>query len=211
MIRIAKSKEPEDWTARKNTPGVTKYKHATIPALKEALLKEQGYICAYCMRRIPIKDNGNNEQYEIDHVFSQLNHPELQFEYGNMAICCPGFINGIEHCDKSKHDNDLNIPIFSPLAQASISYSTKNGEIKSDNQVWDLDMNNILCLNNISLKNNRSQTLDGVRTILEKKKWSKAEMQNKLEEWSNFDALGRLKPYCGIVIWYLQKKIRQMN
>ena len=38
----------------------------------------------------------------------------------------------------------------------------------------------------------------------------KAKIEEKLEEWLNPDANGKLKPYCGIVIWYLQKKLRQM-
>lgn len=53
MIKIAKNKEPKEWTEYRNTPGVD---YQSIPELVESLLKEQGYICAYCMRRIPHRD-----------------------------------------------------------------------------------------------------------------------------------------------------------
>ncbi len=210
MISIKKGKEPSAWTRRKIGGGNAGYKELTIPELKDALLQEQGYICAYCMRRIPVKDNGNTEQHRIDHVLSQKKHPEKQLDYDNMVICCPGFIDGEEHCDKAKHENNITIPIFNPAFQKSISYATKNGAIKSHDPIWDNEIDKILCLNNLTLCKNRFQALEGVRTILEKKKWTPAELQNKLDEWTKFDAQGRLKPYCGIVIWYIEKKLRQI-
>lgn len=53
MILITKNKEPKEWTEYRNTPGVD---YQAIPELVQSLLKEQGYICAYCMRRIPQQD-----------------------------------------------------------------------------------------------------------------------------------------------------------
>lgn len=53
MILITKNKEPKEWTEYRNTPGVD---YQAIPELIQSLLKEQGYICAYCMRRIPKQD-----------------------------------------------------------------------------------------------------------------------------------------------------------
>ena len=52
MILITKNKEPKEWTEYRNTPGVD---YQAIPELVQSLLKEQGYICAYCKRRIPNK------------------------------------------------------------------------------------------------------------------------------------------------------------
>jgi hypothetical protein len=59
------------------------------------------------------------------------------------------------------------------------------------------------------LKINRFQTLKGVRAILEKKKWKKAQLEIKLKDWSTISDKGKMKPYCGIVIWYLEKKLKQ--
>ena len=49
MILITKNKEPKEWTEYRNTPGVD---YQAIPELVQSLLKEQGYICAYCMRAL---------------------------------------------------------------------------------------------------------------------------------------------------------------
>ena len=52
-MHIRKSAEPKEWTEYKNIPGV---QFSGIPALQESLYREQGYLCAYCERRIPVRD-----------------------------------------------------------------------------------------------------------------------------------------------------------
>lgn len=212
MIRINKQQanEPRSWVNYRNTPGA---RYAASADLRNALLAEQGHICAFCMRRVPVpkRDPNEAEYSKIAHINSRTNHEDMQFDFDNMVICCPGNINGTSHCDKSQGFTDVTQPLFNIQLQNSISYGNYTGEIKSNNEAWNTEMNNILCLNNPTLKNNRSQTLEGVRNVLERKRWTRAELQNKLDEWTNFDAAGRLKPYCGIVIWYLEKKLRQMN
>ena len=209
MIRINKGDEPGAWKQKKATPGFTEYE--PIPALRNALLAEQGYICAYCMREIPVKDKGIKETSKIEHVKSRDDRPDLQLEYDNMVICCPGYINADDHCDKLKDGGSVTFSLFNDYFPNTISYSTKTGEIKSSNTIWNKEMEELLNLNNEMLAANRFYALDGVQQLLEKKKWKKARLQEKLEEWENPDNNGKRKPYCGIVIWYLQKKLRQMS
>jgi hypothetical protein len=75
MIRINKGTEPAEWTAKKLTSGFNKYE--PITELREALLEEQGYICAYCMRSIPIevKDKNESETSKIEHINSRDSYP----------------------------------------------------------------------------------------------------------------------------------------
>jgi len=63
-------------------------------------------------------------------------------------------------------------------------------------------------LNNAMLKLNRIEALKGIRQALETNKMTRAKIAEKLEVWSTRDIDGKHKPYCGIVIWYLQKKLR---
>lgn len=207
MIRINKAIEPQAWILYRNTDGVS---YQAIPALREALLAEQGYICAYCMRRIPTKDENNTETSRIEHVQSRENHPERQLDYTNMVICCPGFMNSTEHCDKSKGRLDISFTPVNTEIEAYLSYSTKDGTIKSSDAQWDKEINEILILNNPLLRYNRNQTLEGIRIVLERKKWRKTELQTKLAEWQEKDSEGKLKPYCGIVLWYLSKKLHAL-
>ena len=206
MITINKDNEPVAWTAYRNTPGAT---YQAIEPLRTALLVEQGYICAYCNRDIPVTKSENRETSRIEHIQCRENYPQRQLDYYNMVVCCPGFIDSTEHCDKSKKNHNISFTPFNPAVQQSISYGSKEADIKSSNGTWDNEINTILKLNNKLLKKNRNETLDGVRAVLDKKKWSRAQIENKLLEWSNKDNEGKYKPYCGIVIWYLEKKLRQ--
>jgi hypothetical protein len=211
MILILKNKknQPKSWELYSKTPGVD---YAPSSDLRNALLKEQGYICAFCMRTIPVrkKDPNDNERSKIAHLLSRTNHDDKKLDYDNMVICCPGNINGEAHCDKSQGSTDIRLPMFNIQLQKSIEYSSHTGEIKSKDNVWHYSMDKTLNLNNILLKYNRLYALNGVQQILEDKKWTKAQIQEKLDEWSNLNN-GKLKPYCGIVIWYLEKKLRQMH
>ncbi|MDZ7897366.1 MAG: hypothetical protein U5N85_04965 [Arcicella sp.] len=206
MIRINKKTEPIEWTKKKLTPNFTKY--SSIPELRDALLEEQGFICAYCMRSIPVKDFNEAETSKIEHIKSRSDLPDLQLDYNNMIICCPGSINGSSHCDKSKGHRSLSFSLFDISVQSSIVYGTKDGKIKSANATIDDEISSLLSLNNAMLKANRKETLSGILTILEKKKWKKAQIELKLVEWNKKENQ-RLKPYCGVVIWYLEKKLRQ--
>ncbi len=206
MIKLNKRPEPREWTARRTTPGVTRY--SPIPELKAALLHEQGYICAFCMRRIPVNDAGESETSKNAHLLSRSGHPDRENDYNNLVAACPGAIDGSAHCDKSQASNDVTLPMFNVQLQQSISYGLKTGEIRSSNANWDQEVQNILCLNNDLLKANRLQTIDGIRSVLEWKKWKRAKIEEALAAWRNFDSDGYLKPYCGVVVWYLEKKLR---
>lgn len=207
MIRINKGTEPIEWTRKNKTPGLTNYE--AIPELRDALLDEQGYLCAYCMRRIPHKDKFELHDSKIEHIKSRTNFPSLQRKYDNMVICCSGNINGNHHCDKSKKSQDIIFSPFDNVLLQTITYSSKDGEIKSSQQNMNNDLNIVLGLNNGMLKANRFQELQGIISVLDKKKWKKSQLEIKLEEWSKLSNKGKLKPYCGIVIWYLEKKLKQ--
>ncbi len=209
MIQINKGSEPAEWSEKCKTPGFGKYE--PIPELRSALIKEQGYICAYCMRRIPVDDPNEKETSKIEHIHSRTEYPNLQLDFSNMVICCPGNIGNNAHCDKSKAHKSISFDIFKPQLEESISYESRNGKIKSSNPDWDKEINDnkTLNLNDSLLMINRQQVLSGVQTILENKKWKKAELQTKLNEWMSKDKDGKYKQYCGIVRWYLKKKLRQ--
>jgi uncharacterized protein (TIGR02646 family) len=210
MIRIHKGKEPESWIQYKKTPGTG---YASHPELRQALLSEQGYICAYCMRRIPLEkcDPGQSVTCKIEHIKSRSVHEEYAKDYTNMIMCCPGSIDGSAHCDKSKKQREITLSPFSDELEGTISYGTGNGEIRSSNPVWNEEINNILCLNNPLLKRNRKDVLTGVQEALGKRMWNTNDIGRKLQDWKSLDKDGKFYPYCGIVIWFLEKKRKQMN
>ena len=64
MILIKKKKEPYKWKQYRNTPNA---KYEPMEELRDSLYEEQGYICAYCMRRIPCKDRIDGKLTQEDH------------------------------------------------------------------------------------------------------------------------------------------------
>lgn len=204
MRKITKQQEPREWTEHRSTPGA---RYESKPELRNSLLEEQGYICAYCMRRIPVADSNSNETMRIDHVLSRHNHPELQLRYTNMVACCPRAINGNFHCDKSKGENDISFNLFDNSFFNTLSYSSKDGTIKSTSEEFNTQINNILNLNNALLKRNRLEVLKGVINILDRKGWSSSNIRQQIENWENKDNQGKYKAYSGIVIWFLNKHI----
>ena len=71
MRKINKNPEPKEWTAYHLAPGVN---YQSIPELRSSLLEEQDYVCAYCMRRIPVRDSNSYETARIDHILCREKH-----------------------------------------------------------------------------------------------------------------------------------------
>lgn len=225
MILIKKNKEPREWTKYKKTPGVD---YQAIPELVQSLLKEQGYICAYCMRRIPKKDKiykkdgvnfvYTNEDHRIEHIKSREQHDNLKLDYTNMVVCCPGHIGTEDHCDRLKGAKDIS---FSPLDQQfidTIKYSS-DGTIISTNEAYNKEINDTLNLNTELLKKNRKAMLIEVITKINVnykngKNWDKKIMESYLSKYSEKHLEKdeeKYYPYCGVVSWFLQKKLRTLG
>lgn len=205
MIRIEKQREPKEWTCYRNTPGA---RYQAIPELRDSLLKEQGYICAYCMRRIPCRDANSTESTRIEHLKCRKLHPDLELDYHNMVVCCPGAITDDFHCDKRKEDAEISFDVFSENFIETLSYGSKDGTLKSSIPQWNDELNEVLHLNNELLKANRREALRAVQMFLERTP-NVATVRRKLDEWIQKDCQGKYRPYCGIVIWYLQRWLRR--
>ena len=206
MRKIVKQAEPKKWTIYRLTPGVD---YKAKPELRQSLLQEQGYLCAYCMRRIPVKDYNSNETTRIDHILSREKHPEYKLDYHNMVICCPGAIDNNFHCDKQKGENDITFNLFDDHFFTTLSYGSKSGEIKSSVSAYDQQINKQLNLNNRLLKRNRQNALLGVIKYLNCYGWTISNINQQIKIWDNKDAEGYYKEYNSIILWYLRKKLKE--
>ncbi|MCM1140059.1 MAG: hypothetical protein NC453_15945 [Muribaculum sp.] len=212
MIKVDKTKEPASWTKHRLTPGA---KYEATDDLRASLLKDQGYICAYCMRRIPVKDNGTNESSRIEHIKPQSVIPQEEtMGYGNMVICCPGASvstdNDLTHCDRHKGETQMSLSPLDKNFIDTLSYGN-DGAIKSSSNQWDSELNTILNLNLDILKRNRKKVLEDLIRTLKSKGWDKTNLEKIYMAFSTKDKEGKRKEYCGIVLWYVAKKLRQMT
>ena len=159
MRKIVKGLEPLAWREFRNTPGVI---YEAKPELREALIQEQGYICAYCMQRISL-----DVKTHIEHMKSRSKHPELILDYQNMVLCCSGNTCGVSHCDNHKDNEDITFDLFSEAFINTLSYQiqSRSVAIKSSNPIWDNEINDILNLNCPILGINRKLAFDAVLTV----------------------------------------------
>ena len=90
MRYIKKQQTPQeflDWKAKSNEdwqPTWDDLKNPEKTIVRQSLLKEQGYICCYCQRRI----NLNNSHIEHFKPKDESRYPELSLEYTNFLASC---------------------------------------------------------------------------------------------------------------------------
>ncbi len=195
--------------------------------LRESLLKEQGYLCAYCMRRIV-----DEKDIKIEHFNART--PENELQYHNLLAVCRGGEGGpvkARSCDTKKG----NRPIFiNPLCKSDMNriYYDNSGEIHSSDttkyvfEYWDSigkhhsgytspeqDIHEGLNLNyeNGAPILGRKTALRKFQKLLHPYKDKKSKrvflekMQRVYSVQSEF-----MEPYVGIIRWYIQKKLNQL-
>ncbi len=212
MINITKGKEPSSLIQYKQQPDA-EYDGANFTPIKDdirdQLLEEQGFLCAYCMQRL----ENDRLKVKIEHWHCQKNNLSEKLDYKNMLVVCLGNQgNPIEkqHCDTYKGKKDLTYNPANPKhdIQSKIKYLV-DGEIKSDDTVLNNELNKVLNLNYFILKQNRKKVLDSICEVLNHKAGTrtKIELSKILQKWQSKDQHGKLKEYCGVVIYYLKRKI----
>lgn len=218
MRRIDKGPEPQEWKAYRTTPNV---RYQSFPFLVDALLEEQGYICAYCERRIPHQDAPGGEDHRIDHLITQLQSKQqgnnLDLDYQNMVICCPGNIANNKdyyHCDKAKGHKNLRISPLSDAMMHTIGF-TGTCKVKSSDKQLDDELNeNGLNLNNAFLLQHRREAWETFIKKMTEIGWTRKHVENVLMNWSSRHTIiykGEERqaywPFCSMICFMLRKKL----
>lgn len=220
MKQIIKIQEPRSLTQHRAQPHASfdNLPMKTKEELRSNLLKEQGYICCYCMKRI---QEPTAEYMKIEHFKCQENNKDLQLTYSNLLGACKGNEGQQKHlqtCDTRKGNEDLPInPLSENLNCETLFKYNANGEISliDGNSEIEQQIHKFLNLNMQTLKENRKQVYLEVQKRVEtesKKKASKKLKQNYFEQernkWLAKDREGRFKEYCMVAVYYLNKKIK---
>ncbi len=219
MITIRKNNEPVSLTHFRASGGkkFDDLDAKTKSDLRTSLLEEQGYLCAYCMKRIgrDKDEEGLYKDVKIEHIIPRSETAKsadtemLELDYSNLVAVCTGSTNGELHCDTSKGNSIISLHPCNRAVEESISYGLKDGEIRSNNELWNKDIKDKakLNLNHPTLKLNRAAAIKGLVMTLEKtKKWNRT----GLERWMHRLDEETIKPeYAGIMKYYLKKKLLQ--
>ena len=190
----------------------------------QSLMKEQGHLCAYCMRRIPDERElpPNIEQVSIEHWLPR-NPPDgidcgQGLDYHNLFAVCSGN-RGKRHTRKSRDltcdakrsptHRQLTLNPCDPISLSKIKYKTNGEMISNDKDVMD-DIEVKLNLNCVSdavqLPQARKNVLDAFIFQLPDDReqillFCKATL--KLFE----DETDPKTPYIGILLWWLRDYI----
>lgn len=206
MRAITKGNEPACLTQHRATEHSFYHNYEGKAALRAALVAEQRGLCCYCMSRIM----ADSQKMKIEHWQSQSD-PEtqhLQLAFSNLLGACKGGEGGNpdqQHCDTRKGKQSLkwNPATVAHAIEARIRYQN-NGEIHSDDEQFNGELNTVLGLNVAMLRNRRKGILEGVLTWWQMKQPNRAEVRAKIEKYN--PAVGLLEPYSPVAIWYLKRK-----
>ncbi|EHH1031119.1 TIGR02646 family protein [Vibrio parahaemolyticus] len=212
MIEIKKGREPASLIRYRNRPDAL-YDGPNFTVVKDdirdSLLKEQGFLCAYCMCRV------KKTKMKVEHYRCQHSHPSLQLTYTNLFACCMGNEGSVKKkqtCDTKKGSDSLSIDLLSqnPLASSLISYNS-SGKIKCSDSNIDTELNEVLNLNQRRLVANRKAVLEAVESELGKKRGlrSRAEITSLLKSYTGLDTNYKYKEYCGVAKFYLEKRLQR--
>jgi len=215
MRAIAKGPEPPTLTAHRKSPYCSYDNYGDKDGLRHALVAEQRGICCYCMARIHDK----HDSMKVEHWRCRDGYQDEQLTYRNLLGACLGGKGQpprLQHCDTRKGNRDLrwNPADLAHHVETRVSYDP-DGTIKSDDAVFDAELNDILNLNLPVLKNNRRNAYDAV---LEWWKYEKNRIHGPVsrerlehERDRHVASNGMLAPYCRVAVWLLEQKIARMT
>lgn len=198
----------------RSTPNAS-YDNCPKEALKDSLLREQNFLCAYCMARI------TNDTMSIEHWKCQADNRELELSYSNLLAVC----NGNEgqplrkqHCDTRKGSRNLT---YNPAnsehhARLRIRYTRLTGKIESEDTAFCLELGGeqrgaegVLNLNYKQIMNNRLAVIGRVEQELNKlpQNAKKSQIRQLIERWKTVNGRGELPEYAGVAIYFLEKRL----
>lgn len=198
--------------------------------LKESLLKEQGYLCAYCMSRISM-DTMKVEHWSPQHSDTEQEKisPEakerlrmLSIDYKNMLAVCmgnEGHPRTEHHCDTQKGNVHLLYNPSDPMDHDRLKiFYLRSGQIQSEDAAFCAQLGGkgqndrgVLNLNCQKLLNNRLNVIRDIEKALQKlpQRASKGKISAILKQWQEPDSLGMLKEYAGVAVYFLTKRLQK--
>ena len=172
--------------------------------LRTSLLKEQGYLCAYCMKKL----EDDSSKVKIEHYIARNEENEL--DYKNLLAVCKGNEGEPferQTCDTRKGNKEIKINPQEKSDILTITY-TSNGEIKSSNLDYQNDFDDILNLNDIfGLVKTRKEALDSLKRNLARKNTHLTEEAIR-RIYTRYLEAEIKESYVGILLWYLQRRMK---
>ncbi|SDX09654.1 TIGR02646 family protein [Lachnospiraceae bacterium KHCPX20] len=197
--------------------------------VRECLMKEQGHLCAYCMRRIPDGRVAGTQipGITLEHYIARnsksvtVTGTGLGVDYNNLLAVCSGgrvpkgtYTDNEMTCDAIRGNKPLTV---NPLDESTLAtiYYKNNGEIAARDSIIEKDLVNTLNLNCVkysSLPDGRKKALEPIEEHIA----SFTDVGDILDECKKLlnDLESETDPktqYCGILIWWLKDYIEALE
>jgi uncharacterized protein (TIGR02646 family) len=200
MRRIVKTSEPKSLSEfkikykrrNKRQPAYKEVDVGVKSALHSVLMREQFYICAYCMVSI------NDEHAHIEHIKPQSKFPNQTLDYDNLLVSC----DSKENCGNEKGDwwdSSLFISPLEPDCETEFTY-TPDGRIVS-NSSRGMKTIEVLNLNSHRLLNGRKQAIAASGFFDED---FEANGCGNLSVFTQPNEEGKLAPFCKAIEWLFE-------
>lgn len=167
--------------------------------LRKSLIKEQGDICCYCMKRISLKNS------HIEHFRPKVFFPDIDLDYQNLFASCNGdgkiFLD--EHCGHKKEDwwSEAMISPTESEIETMFRY-TLDGKIHSvsgkPNANIAQEMITHMGLNSFHLQRNRREAIESTE-IFDEADYSEEDIRDFIDYYSNKED-GVYVPYCMAIV-----------
>ncbi len=213
MRNITKGEPPASLVEHRAQEHASYGNYVEKDTLRVCLVREQRGICCYCMGPIAPTE----EAMKIEHWRPQRdpNYSHLQLVYSNLLGAClggDGKQDAERHCDTAKGMLSLSRSPADPAhnVQALVHYDA-TGKITSPNVAFDDELNSVLNLNAAGLKNSRLGQLRAFQQTLAKRgTLTKQQLIKIYDKWAGISQTGDLQPYCGVIVYWAQKRLAQL-
>jgi len=219
MLRYAKGPTPSVLPGWQATP------HATWDSLpgndkdgvRDAILRDQGRLCAYCQRRIPSSDG----RMKVEHWRAQSGGSDMLRWTNLLGVCLgdetteTGSLKGERHCDTSRGDVALFLhPVEGqgPSPRDHLTYSAE-GEVRPKDSPLkksvksDIDALN---MNAVRLRRERRIVRDELSRRLERAGWTAKALRDE-HRAAHLQPGVRAPAQCEVVRYHVERWARQRD
>lgn len=213
MIWIQKGREPSSLEEYRQQPYASYDGYPDKEELRAALLRDQGYICAYCMRRI--ENDRNTMKIEHWKAQSSMTKEVQKLNFNIMLGVCDGCRGETEYryttCDTHRGDAELYVNPLDKRMMDTIKYD-RNGHIHSQDARIEHDLTDTLNLNceqaPSQIVANRRLAYDEfekeLHKLQNKGKWNVGRLKKLLHDYEQLND-GKRDAYIGVALYLIHK------
>ena len=213
MKYIKKNQAPQDFTAWKKLanenwqPNWNNFQKPEKNSVHNSLLKEQGFICCYCGRRINLTDS------HVEHLKPRNKYPDLALDYTNFIASCQGESENPPpipvHCGHKKaewYEENLMVSPLDNNCDDFFRYADDGQILPTQDltkQAAAKETINRLALDINKLKKMREQAIEGILDVIDT--LNNNEKRKLIDGFEQPNQNGEYEEFCSAIVHILKQ------